>query len=39
MYFIDNHAIFTRMKFATTDLPNFVKLNFINAGQIFNLKE
>lgn len=39
MYFIDNHAIFTRMKFATTDLPNLVKLNFINAGQIFNLKE
>jgi len=39
MYFIDNHAIFTRMKFAATDLPNLLKLNFINARQIFNLKE
>ena len=38
LYFIDNHAIFTRIKFAATDLPNLRKLNFINAGQIFNLK-
>jgi len=39
IYFIDNHVIFTMIKFAATDFPNLLKFNFINAGQISNLKE
>ena len=36
---INSHVIFTRIKSSATDLPNLLKLNFANAGQVINMKK